>query len=178
MPLGRRLPSAAGPESSCTSATTSRSWRAFPTPVSSLSTSIRPWWNTIVSPTGKEKTGYPTQKPRAILERTVRVHSRPGDRRLDFFTGSLTLGQAAARHGRSAVLIDSNPQALAVMRERLAFALAQEVSSVDRSPLVSDPGARRGRSTRKRAPPSAESLTSIVPPCSSTAMRVRARPRP
>ena len=34
------------------------------------------WWHTIVSPTGKEKTGYPTQKPLGILERIVRVHSR------------------------------------------------------------------------------------------------------
>ncbi|MEA3246142.1 MAG: site-specific DNA-methyltransferase, partial [Gemmatimonadota bacterium] len=46
------------------------------------------WWNTIVSPTGKEKTGYPTQQPLAILERIVKVHTKPGDRLLDFFAGS------------------------------------------------------------------------------------------
>jgi site-specific DNA-methyltransferase (adenine-specific) len=78
------------------------------------------WWNTIVSPTGKEKTGYPTQKPLAILERIVRVHSNPGDRLLDFFAGSGTLGEAAARNGRDAVLVDCNPEAIAVMRRRLA----------------------------------------------------------
>lgn len=80
------------------------------------------WWNTIVSPTGKEKTGWPTQKPLAILERIVRVHSRPGERVLDFFAGSGTLGEAAVRNGRSAVLVDSSPVAARVMAKRLAFA--------------------------------------------------------
>ena len=80
------------------------------------------WWNTIVSPTGKEKTGYPTQKPLAVLDRIVRVHSNPGDRVLDYFAGSGTTGEAAARAGRSAVLVDRHPEAVAVMAERLAFA--------------------------------------------------------
>jgi len=78
------------------------------------------WWNTIVSPTGKEKTGYPTQKPLAILERIVRVHSKPGDRVLDFFAGSGTTGEAAAKLGRSAVLVDSKRAAVEVMARRLA----------------------------------------------------------
>jgi site-specific DNA-methyltransferase (adenine-specific) len=76
------------------------------------------WWHTIVSPTGREKTGYPTQKPLAILTRIVRVHSRPGDRLLDFFAGSGTFGEAGARLGRHVVLIDQNPEAIAVMRRR------------------------------------------------------------
>jgi site-specific DNA-methyltransferase (adenine-specific) len=80
------------------------------------------WWHTIVSPTGREKTGYPTQKPLAILERIVKVHSNPAERVLDFFAGSGTTGEAAVRHGRSAVLVDSNPEAVAVMARRLAFA--------------------------------------------------------
>ena len=80
------------------------------------------WWHTIVSPTGKEKTGYPTQKPLGILNRIVAVHSRPGDRLLDFFAGSGTLGEAALRNGRSAVLVDDNPAAIEVMARRLAFA--------------------------------------------------------
>ena len=80
------------------------------------------WWHTIVSPTGKEKTGYPTQKPLGIINRIVRVHSNPGDRILDFFAGSGTIGEAAIRSGRSAVLIDSSAEAMRVMAERLAFA--------------------------------------------------------
>ena len=78
------------------------------------------WWQTIVSPTGKEKTGYPTQKPLAILTRIVKVHSNPGDRVLDFFAGSGTTGEAAVQLGRSVVLVDNNPEAIAVMARRFA----------------------------------------------------------
>jgi len=77
------------------------------------------WWHTIVSPTGKEKTGYPTQKPLGILERIVRVHSNPGDTVLDFFAGSGTTGEAAFRNGRNFVMIDQNPEACALMKKRL-----------------------------------------------------------
>ncbi|HLK36995.1 MAG TPA: site-specific DNA-methyltransferase, partial [Polyangiaceae bacterium] len=72
------------------------------------------WWNTIVSPTGKEKTGYPTQKPLAILERIVKVHSKPGDVLLDFFAGSGSFGDAADRHGRDVTLVDSSAAAIRV----------------------------------------------------------------
>ena len=80
------------------------------------------WWSTIVSPNGREKTGYPTQKPLKVIDRIVRVHSRAGDRLLDFFAGSGTLGEAAVRLGRQVTLVDHNPEAIEVMRRRLAFA--------------------------------------------------------
>jgi site-specific DNA-methyltransferase (adenine-specific) len=80
------------------------------------------WWHTIVSPTGKEKTGYPTQKPLGILERIVRVHSNPGDTVLDFFAGSGTTGVAAVRNGREYILIDQSAEAVKVMRQRLKAA--------------------------------------------------------
>jgi site-specific DNA-methyltransferase (adenine-specific) len=105
------------------------------------------WWRTIVSPTGKEKTGYPTQKPLAILERIVRVHSKPGDRLLDFFAGSGTLGEAAARLGRDCVLIDDNPEAIAVMRQRFARA-GIEVSACDLN-VASTPEVAAGKNGRK-----------------------------
>ena len=78
------------------------------------------WWHTIVSPTGKEKTGYPTQKPLGILERIIRVHSNPGDTVLDFFAGSGTMGLAAARNGRNFLLIDKSADAYTVMQTRLS----------------------------------------------------------
>lgn len=78
------------------------------------------WWHTIVSPTGKEKTGYPTQKPLGILERIVKVHSHSGGRLLDFFAGSGSFGDAADRNGRDVTLVDSNPEAISVMRRRFA----------------------------------------------------------
>ncbi len=80
------------------------------------------WWHTIVSPNGKEKTGYPTQKPMGVLNRIIKVHTNPGDRVLDFFAGSGTTGEAALRLGRSAVLVDNNQEAMQVMTDRLAFA--------------------------------------------------------
>jgi site-specific DNA-methyltransferase (adenine-specific) len=78
------------------------------------------WWHTIVSPTGKEKTGYPTQKPEGILRRIVQASSKPGDWCLDCFAGSGTLGAVAGALGRRFVLIDSNPEAVAVARRRVA----------------------------------------------------------
>jgi site-specific DNA-methyltransferase (adenine-specific) len=82
------------------------------------------WWHTIVSPTGHEKTGYPTQKPLGVLERIVRVHSDPGDRLVDFFAGSGSFGEAAARNGRDFLLVDHSPEAVGVMQRRLAPYLA------------------------------------------------------
>lgn len=78
------------------------------------------WWHTIVSPTGKEKTGYPTQKPLGILRRIVNVHSRPKDTVMDFFAGSGTTGLAAIETGRNAILVDNNPEAIKVMKKRFA----------------------------------------------------------
>ena len=77
------------------------------------------WWHTIVSPTGREKTGYPTQKPEAILRRMMLASTRPGDAVLDCFAGSGTTGAVARSLGRTFVLVDDNPEALAVMRRRL-----------------------------------------------------------
>ncbi|MEY4986104.1 MAG: hypothetical protein RLZZ359_990 [Actinomycetota bacterium] len=78
------------------------------------------WWHTIVSPTGKEKTGYPTQKPLGILRRIIQASSAKGDLVLDFFAGSGTTGAAAAELKRRFILIDQNPESIAVISERLA----------------------------------------------------------
>jgi site-specific DNA-methyltransferase (adenine-specific) len=96
------------------------------------------WWNTIVSPTGRERTGYPTQKPLAIVERLLRVHAEPGARVLDCYAGSGTTGEAAARLGLDCTLVDENPEALAVMERRLAFA----------GPRVVRPARARARAPR------------------------------
>ncbi len=77
------------------------------------------WWHTIVSPTGKEKTGYPTQKPKGILRRVIQASSEPGDLVLDFFAGSGTTGAVAAELGRKFILIDQNPESIGVISKRL-----------------------------------------------------------
>jgi hypothetical protein len=55
-----------------------------------------------------------------VLTRLVRVHSKPGDKLLDFFAGSGSFGDAAARFGRDVVLIDESDEAIAVMQRRFA----------------------------------------------------------
>ncbi len=80
------------------------------------------WWHTIVPTSGREKTGYPTQKPLGVLNRVIKVHSRRDDVVLDFFGGSGTTGESAARHERGFVLVDDNPEAVQVSAARLAFA--------------------------------------------------------
>ena len=78
------------------------------------------WWHTIVPTNGKEKTGYPTQKPLGILRRIVAASSPPGGLVLDFFAGSGTTGAACLELGRRFVLVDDNPAAVEVMRRRFA----------------------------------------------------------
>lgn len=78
------------------------------------------WWHTIVATNGREKTGYPTQKPEGIVRRMVLASTRPGDWCLDCFAGSGTLGAVAAKSGRRYVLIDSSVEAVRVAGERLA----------------------------------------------------------
>jgi site-specific DNA-methyltransferase (adenine-specific) len=77
------------------------------------------WWHTIVSPTGKEKTGYPTQKPIGILRRIIQASSKPGDTVLDFFAGSGTTGFVANELGRRFILVDQNPESIEVIKNRL-----------------------------------------------------------
>lgn len=89
------------------------------------------WWHTIVSPTGKEKTGYPTQKPLGVLRRIVQASSRPGDLVLDFFAGSGTTGAAALELERRFLLVDDNPQAIEVMRKRFAEAEVEFATAED-----------------------------------------------
>lgn len=76
------------------------------------------WWHTIVTTTGKEKTGYPTQKPLGILKRVVSASSNPGDTVLDFFAGSGTTGASCIELGRKFILVENNIQALQVMAKR------------------------------------------------------------
>lgn len=84
------------------------------------------WWHTIVPTSGREKTGYPTQKPEGILRRMIQASSRPGDRILDLFAGSGTAGAVASALGRDALLVDVSPEAVRVMRQRIPHATLRE----------------------------------------------------
>lgn len=78
------------------------------------------WWHTIVATNGKEKTGYPTQKPLGVINRIIQASSNPGELVLDFFAGSGTTGESCLKLGRRFLLVDNNPQAWEVMRTRFA----------------------------------------------------------
>ena len=90
------------------------------------------WWQTIVPTNGKERTGYPTQKPLAILNRIVKVHSSPGDIVLDFFGGSGTTGVAAATNDRKFVLVDANEEAVQIA------ATSEKTGSIQTSSILKE----------------------------------------
>lgn len=77
------------------------------------------WWHTIVPTNGKERTGYPTQKPLGILSRIVLASSPPDGIVADFFAGSGTSAEAAHVKGRRFLMVDDNPEACNVMAQRL-----------------------------------------------------------
>ena len=95
------------------------------------------WWHTIVSPTGIEKTGYPTQKPIGVLKRIVAASSKRGDTVLDFFAGSGTTGEAAFKLGRYFILVDNNEEALRVMARRFTGLDGIEFIGFDPKPFQS-----------------------------------------
>jgi len=88
------------------------------------------WWADINSlqASAAERTGYPTQKPQALLDRILAVCSRPGDTVLDAYCGSGTTLMAAERAGRRWIGIDSAPEAIAVTLGRLKAAFGDEVA--------------------------------------------------
>lgn len=102
------------------------------------------WWHTIVPTNGSEKTGYPTQKPEGILSRIVQASSEPGAWVLDCFAGSGTTAKAARRLGRRFVMIDSNPEAVRVTRQRLGEQGVQYVEwqSAEREAEITSAGGR------------------------------------
>lgn len=91
------------------------------------------WWHTIVATAGKERTGYPTQKPVPILKRIVQASCPPGGVVADFFAGSGTTGVACYESGRRFLLVDSSEDAARVMSRR--FALYEGIAYVGFEPM-------------------------------------------
>jgi site-specific DNA-methyltransferase (adenine-specific) len=96
------------------------------------------WWATIVPTSGRERTGYPTQKPLSILRRIVRTSSPPGGLVADFFAGSGTTGLAAHEAGRRFLLVDNSPEAAAVMATRFAALRGMTYEGFNARPLDAD----------------------------------------
>jgi DNA modification methylase len=89
------------------------------------------WYFPVVARLHSERTGYPTQKPEALLERILLASSNPGDLVADFFCGSGTFPLVAARHGRSFLACDVTWRAISTTRSRLAGS-AQKPFSIHR----------------------------------------------
>lgn len=87
------------------------------------------WEIAIVAPVARERTGYPTQKPEALLQRLITACTAPGDLVIDPYLGSGTTLAAAASLGRRGIGVDMNPEAIRLTRERL-HALGQEVEDI------------------------------------------------
>lgn len=110
------------------------------------------WWHTIVPTNGAEKTGYPTQKPLGILRRIIQASSKPGSLVLDFFAGSGTTGMAALELGRRFILVDNNPEALAVMARRFDGVEGITWSGFDPAPYQQRPTAVAGMTCQDTTP--------------------------
>jgi site-specific DNA-methyltransferase (adenine-specific) len=82
------------------------------------------------TPLRKEGTGYPTQKPLALLERIVAAASNPGDLVLDPMCGSGTTLEAAAKHGRRFVGNDIGDLSFQIASKRLASWLPERQEQV------------------------------------------------
>lgn len=96
------------------------------------------WWHTIVGTNGKERTGYPTQKPLGVINRIIQASSLPGQTVLDFFAGSGTVGESCLKYNRNFILIDNNPTALEVMAKRFPKSSEIEWIDFDPNPYQSD----------------------------------------
>jgi site-specific DNA-methyltransferase (adenine-specific)/adenine-specific DNA-methyltransferase len=104
-----------------------------------------------------ERTGFPTQKPRALLDRIVTCASPPGGLVVDAFCGSGTLGESAHALGRRFVVGDASPLAVATARARLMRAGAP--LQVERCGAVEEPA---GEAPRAEATEEAEGLRVVL----------------
>jgi hypothetical protein len=77
------------------------------------------WYFPVVARLHGERTGYPTQKPEALIERIVKASSNEGDLAADFFCGSGTLPIVAERVGRRWLSCDASPRAIHTTTKRL-----------------------------------------------------------
>ena len=109
------------------------------------------WYFPVVARLHNERTGYPTQKPAALMERIILASSNPGDLVADFFSGSGTTAYVAAQHGRTFIAADQTFRAIHTTRSRLietqaSFSLERDASFV--FPLSSPPKTTKAKLSR------------------------------
>lgn len=86
--------------------------------------SLQDVWDDIspINSMAKERIGYPTQKPEALIERIINASSKPGDLVLDCFAGSGTTAVVADRLDRRWIVVDSGKLAIYMTQHRLLSA--------------------------------------------------------
>ncbi|MGA2111225.1 MAG: site-specific DNA-methyltransferase [Anaerolineales bacterium] len=103
------------------------------------------WYFPVVARLHAERTGYPTQKPQALLERVLLASSDPGDWVADFFCGSGTTLRVAESLGRKWVGVDLLPQAIRIGLRRMTLAQAEPFLLEEATRAGTDQGARAER---------------------------------
>jgi DNA modification methylase len=104
------------------------------------------WEVGVIAPIGKERTGYPTQKPERLLERVIRASSKAGDLVLDPFCGCGTAIVVAEKEARRWIGIDIGIRAIDVVKERLDRAFPRRVWTDYREPHDDDSAAKLAES--------------------------------
>ena len=124
------------------------------------------WWMTIVPTNSKERIGYPTQKPRKLIDRIVNASSLPGSTVLDFFAGSGTVGSSCIDLERNFILVDSNLGSMEVMAKRFSGIEDIQWFGFDPSPYIENHSSKTANKLahaekRKNYSPDFESLVAI-----------------
>jgi DNA modification methylase len=106
------------------------------------------WYFPVIARLHNERTGYPTQKPEALLERIILASSNPGDLVADFFCGSGTTPLVAAKHGRRFIACDESFRAVHTARKRLAS--AAKIFALEVDPAFAPPNQPAPKTTKTR----------------------------
>jgi len=114
-------------------------------------------WQTIIPTGSRERVGYPTQKPRKLIDRIIKASSLPGNTVLDFFAGSGTVGESCLELNRIFILIDNNQQALEVMAQR--FTEVEHIKWINYDPTPLQKNGGQVNSVRKQSIESPQNLS-------------------
>jgi 16S rRNA G966 N2-methylase RsmD len=115
-------------------------------------------WQTIIPTGSKERMGYPTQKPRKLIDRIIKASSFPENVVLDFFAGSGTVGESCLELNRRFILIDNNQEALEVMAKR--FREIENIKWINYDPIAPQKKSKHKNAVEKESAPTSPSLSS------------------
>jgi len=89
------------------------------------------WEMQHIQPTAKERLGYDTQKPKALIERIIKASSNEGDLVADFYSGSFTTAEVCKDLKRNFIGCDINPNCFEKAKERGLFSFTDDTHKAD-----------------------------------------------